>query len=83
MQVMQTSNWVCLKTVYPYTQWLMIIIPTKWIYNWGYTPFSDIPNLFLALIYLDRVLRDVLETSEALLRRRSLRCSAWHGTPWP
>jgi hypothetical protein len=26
-----TSNWVCLKTVYPYTQWLMIIIPTKWL----------------------------------------------------
>jgi hypothetical protein len=22
--------WVCLKIVYPYTQWLMIIIPTKW-----------------------------------------------------
>ena len=33
--------WVCLKIVYHYTQWLMIIIPTKW-YNWGYTPFSDI-----------------------------------------
>ena len=24
--------WVCLKIVYPYTQWLMIIIPTKWLY---------------------------------------------------
>ena len=23
--------WVCLKIVYPYTQWLMIIIPTKWL----------------------------------------------------
>ena len=34
---------VCLKIVYPYTQWLMIIIPTKWLFFWGYTPFSDIP----------------------------------------
>ena len=25
------SKWVCLKIVYPYTQWLMIIIPTKWL----------------------------------------------------
>jgi hypothetical protein len=24
-------KWVCLKIVYPYTQWLMIIIPTKWL----------------------------------------------------
>ena len=26
-----TMKWVCLKIVYPYTQWLMIIIPTKWL----------------------------------------------------
>ena len=26
-----SENWVCLKIVYPYTQWLMIIIPTKWL----------------------------------------------------
>ena len=25
------KTWVCLKIVYPYTQWLMIIIPTKWL----------------------------------------------------
>ena len=25
------NKWVCLKIVYPYTQWLMIIIPTKWL----------------------------------------------------
>ena len=31
--------------VYPYTQWLMIIIPTKWLFHWEYTPFSDIPIL--------------------------------------
>ena len=24
-------SYVCLKIVYPYTQWLMIIIPTKWL----------------------------------------------------
>jgi len=24
-------SWVCLKIVYPYTQWLMIIIPIKWL----------------------------------------------------
>ena len=23
--------------VYPYTQWLMIIIPTKWLFHWEYT----------------------------------------------
>ena len=40
------SCWVCLKIVYPYTQWLMIIIPTKWLFHWGYTPFSDIPCWF-------------------------------------
>ena len=22
----------------------MIIIPTKWLFHWGYTPFSDIPT---------------------------------------
>ena len=27
----ESSKWVCLKIVYPYTQWLMIIIPTKWL----------------------------------------------------
>ena len=25
------KTWVCLKIVYPYTQWLMIIIPIKWL----------------------------------------------------
>ena len=25
------DEWVCLKIAYPYTQWLMIIIPTKWL----------------------------------------------------
>ena len=24
---------------------LLIIIPTKWLFHWGYTPFSDIPKL--------------------------------------
>ena len=42
-QMIQT--WVCLKIAYPYTQWLMIIIPAKWLFHWGYTPFSDIPTL--------------------------------------
>jgi hypothetical protein len=39
--------WVCLKIVYPYTQWWMIIIPTKWRFHWGYTSFSDIPMWFM------------------------------------
>ena len=42
---LRASMWVCLKIVYPYTQWLMIIIPTKWRFHWGYTPFSDRPML--------------------------------------
>ena len=25
------TTWVCLKIVYPETQWLMIIIPIKWL----------------------------------------------------
>ena len=29
-----------------YTQWLMIIISTKWLFHWEYTPFSDIPMFF-------------------------------------
>ena len=41
--------WVCLKIVYPYTQWLMIIIPLLNGYNWGYTPFSDIPICIITL----------------------------------
>ena len=34
-----TWTWVCLKIVYPYTQWLMIIIPTKWLYLGMYPIF--------------------------------------------
>ena len=40
-------TWVCLTIVYPYTHWLMIIIPTKWLFHWGYTPFSDIPTCLI------------------------------------
>jgi hypothetical protein len=36
--------WVCLKIVYPYTQWLMTIIPIKRLFVWEYTQFSDIPK---------------------------------------
>ena len=36
---------VCLKMVSTplYPMVLLIIIPTKWLFHWGYTPFSDIP----------------------------------------
>ena len=31
--------------VYPiFPMVLLIIIPTKWLFHWGYTPFSDIPK---------------------------------------
>ena len=46
------SMWVCLKIVYPYTQWLMIIIPTKLLFHWEYTLFSDIPCGFLMILML-------------------------------
>ena len=36
---MMKHGWVCLKIVYPYTQWLMIIIPTKWLYSGVYPIF--------------------------------------------
>ena len=43
LKICRKKTWVCLKIVYPYTQWLMIIIPFLNGYNWGYTPFPDIP----------------------------------------
>jgi hypothetical protein len=39
--------WVCLKIVYPYTQWFCWSLSLLNGYNWGYTPFSDIPMLLL------------------------------------
>ena len=33
--------WKCCVPLNPV--WLMIIIPTKWLFHWEYTPFSDIP----------------------------------------
>ena len=30
-EYISSMYWVCLKIVYPCTQWLMIIIPTKWL----------------------------------------------------
>ena len=35
--------WVCLKIVYPYTQWFCWSLSLLNGHNWGYTPFSDIP----------------------------------------
>ena len=35
--------WVCLKIVYPYTQWFCWSLSLLNGYNWGYTSFSDIP----------------------------------------
>ena len=35
--------WKCRVPLHPMV--LLIIIPTKWLFHWGYTPFSDIPNL--------------------------------------
>jgi hypothetical protein len=39
----QPLIWVCLKIVYPYTQWFVWSLSLLNGYNWGYTPFSDIP----------------------------------------
>jgi hypothetical protein len=35
-------TWVCLKIVYPYTQWFCWSLSLLNGYNWWYTPFSDI-----------------------------------------
>ena len=35
--------WKCRVPLHPMV--LLIIIPTKWLFHWGYTPFSDIPRL--------------------------------------
>ena len=40
-------KWVCLKIVYPYTQWFCWSLSLLNGYNWGYTPFSDIPKYVL------------------------------------
>ena len=48
----QLGIWVCLKIVYLYTQWLMIIIPTKWLFHWGYTGiphFQTYPYLLIRI----------------------------------
>ena len=42
-----TQKWVCLKIVYPYTQWFCWSLPLLNGYHWGYTPFSDIPKWIL------------------------------------
>ena len=44
--------WVCLKIVYPYTQWFCWSLSLLNGYNWGYTPFSDIP-ISMNIIYHD------------------------------
>ena len=38
------DRWVCLKIVYLYTQLLMIIIPTKWLFHWGIPHFQTYPD---------------------------------------
>ena len=43
--------WVCLKIVYPYTQWFCWSLSLLNGYNWGYTPFSDIP-IYIMYIYM-------------------------------
>ena len=40
----QFDKWVCLKIVYPYTQWFCWSLSLLNGYNWGYTSFSDIPK---------------------------------------
>ena len=41
---------VCLKIVYPSkTQWLMIIIPTKWLFHWGVYPIFRHTLIHLAM----------------------------------
>ena len=35
--------WKCCVPLHPMV--LLIITPSKWLFCWGYTPFSDIPNL--------------------------------------
>ena len=44
-------SWVCLKIVYPYTQWFCWSLSLLNGYNWGYTPFSDIPSCMLSHYY--------------------------------
>ena len=45
--VSKQKKWVCLKIGYPYTQWFCWSLSLLNGYNWGYTPFSDIPKFTL------------------------------------
>ena len=84
-----SSHWVALwktllkmglseNVVYPYTQWLMIIIPTKWLFHWGYTPFSDIPKCLKA----NRRSPQVLSKLFAKLPQSMLRWTNGCGSKW-
>ena len=42
-KISDTPIWVCLKIVYPYTQWFCWSLSLLNGYNWGYTSFSDTP----------------------------------------
>ena len=75
---------VCLKIVCPYTQWLMVIIPTKWLFHWGYTPFSDIPIcwFFSSIAGLGPFATPSIEAARS---GGAQRCSPWHREffEWP
>ena len=48
---MWLNRWVCYwKCCVPLNPMvLLIIIPTKWLFHWGYTPFSDIPRCHIQI----------------------------------
>ena len=47
--------------VYPYTQWLMIIIPIKWLFHWEYTLFSDKPKYATELPHMFNIAEEWLQ----------------------
>ena len=51
----EKAMWVCLKMLCTplYPMALLIIIPTKWLFHWGYTPFSDIPYIPMLFFFFD------------------------------
>ena len=61
--------WVCLKMLCTplYPMVLLIIIPIKWLFHWGYTPFSDIPIWIYLLIRHHRLMSETVVTHWQLL----------------
>ena len=81
--------WVCLKIVYPYTQWFCWSLSLLNGYNWGYTPFQTYPyHVFFSMENRTSHLSGIVVLScwpvagrWPVVGRRAV--SRWAGGRWP